>query len=433
MKVSLILTVMVLMSTCGVYIHPVLGIEETFTIRLDTVRSASAGSNARCLESGQRYVAVNRMRLEGHICSSGWDMKDSNVVCREMGFSHALPLDPTCVGSAQDRSVRRTWLSNVRCRGDETSLAECEHDGWGIHDCLPNQHVMVRCSAGEDPAIQVPGNANGEEDQCPVSSRRISGVRLYPSRHVNQERGGYLQVRVCNEWKGVCGDGWSASRAGEVACRQLGYPGVQYLFWGRVPAADRRRQSWLKRPTCTGLESFLHQCTYQGRLERQRCQLRRNAGVVCLPSEPTRHHAAAVSQAAGLRSERGSVRLRGGAFPSEGRVEVHDGTQWGVICELGWSLREANVVCRQLGYGSAFEATGISSRLFGRGFSHIMLNHVRCIGHERSLTACQYQGWRVRTCPDRERIAGVRCHAPDTEKKRQEVRISPLHTGMFDF
>ena len=47
------------------------------------------------------------------------------------------------------------------------------------------------------------------------------------------------------------------------------------------------------------------------------------------------------------------LRLRGGTSPRDGYLEVqgeHPG--WGVVCDSknGWSLREAHVVCRQLGY-----------------------------------------------------------------------------------
>ena len=39
--------------------------------------------------------------------------------------------------------------------------------------------------------------------------------------------------------------------------------------------------------------------------------------------------------------------------------------EWGTICDLGWDLTDASIVCRNLGYGSAKTIYGRSS--FGRG------------------------------------------------------------------
>ena len=49
------------------------------------------------------------------------------------------------------------------------------------------------------------------------------------------------------------------------------------------------------------------------------------------------------------------IRLVGGERSFEGRVEVchHQGKQqreWKTVCNQGWGMKEARVVCRQLGF-----------------------------------------------------------------------------------
>ena len=37
------------------------------------------------------------------------------------------------------------WLNNVRCLGNETSLEQCPHDGFGNHNCYHFLDIGVEC------------------------------------------------------------------------------------------------------------------------------------------------------------------------------------------------------------------------------------------------------------------------------------------------
>ncbi len=44
------------------------------------------------------------------------------------------------------------------------------------------------------------------------------------------------------------------------------------------------------------------------------------------------------------------IRLVGGRTPYEGRVEICNIESWKTICNTSWSVEDAGVACRQLGY-----------------------------------------------------------------------------------
>ena len=100
------------------------------------------------------------------------------------------------------------------------------------------------------------------------------------------------------------------------------------------------------------------------------------------------------------------IRLVGGSGPHEGRVEVYHNGAWGTVCDDGWDLQDATVVCHQLGYGTARGALGFAA--FGEGRGPIWYDNVRCSGSEANLTQCTHDGLGVHNCLHSE-DAGVIC------------------------
>ena len=102
------------------------------------------------------------------------------------------------------------------------------------------------------------------------------------------------------------------------------------------------------------------------------------------------------------------VRVSGGSDSSEGRVEIFLNEVWGTVCDDSWDIREANVVCRQLGFQRALEA--VSGAAFGPGADPILLDDVECTGDEETLAECSQNGVGQHDCGHSE-DAGVRCGA----------------------
>ena len=101
-----------------------------------------------------------------------------------------------------------------------------------------------------------------------------------------------------------------------------------------------------------------------------------------------------------------TVRLVDGSTQYEGRVEVYYNDKWGTVCNDGWDLNDAQVVCRQLGFGTAIAAR--SEAFYGKGSDQIWLDNVNCIGTELTIENCSHNGWGIENCAHRE-DAGVKC------------------------
>ncbi|XP_072022532.1 lysyl oxidase homolog 2-like [Amphiura filiformis] len=84
----------------------------------------------------------------GTVCDDFWTITNAQVVCRQLG----LPYDAAQAvrNGAFGQGSGQIWLNGVRCTGSESNLDECNHNGWGIHDCTHNEDAGVRCADSID-------------------------------------------------------------------------------------------------------------------------------------------------------------------------------------------------------------------------------------------------------------------------------------------
>nr|QTP96543.1 adult cement protein 7 [Chelonibia testudinaria] len=229
--------------------------------------------------------------------------------------------------------------------------------------------------------------------------RNPFGQRQYQVRLVGgrNSREGNVEVLIYDwrefvaGWRSVCDVGWTQKHA-EAVCKQLGFSG---------PAVATRNGRFGYRSTgigtmvsqCSVGPRGLRDCFHRGLGTTASCRANQIAGVICGqdPSTPF--------------GGRIAVRLRGGG--TKGDVEVrYEGRGWGPVCGDGFDLRDATVVCRQLGLGAA-KRSYLSGR---RASGPFILGGVECTGREKNLGQCRsVRGSPVRCQGNQYSGAAVEC------------------------
>lgn len=82
-------------------------------------------------------------RIWGTVCDDYWGMHDAHVVCRELGYYDAVSAPRYAHFGAGSGHI---WLDDVGCSGSESSIAHCQHKGWGVENCGHHEDASVICS-----------------------------------------------------------------------------------------------------------------------------------------------------------------------------------------------------------------------------------------------------------------------------------------------
>ncbi|XP_078695032.1 scavenger receptor cysteine-rich type 1 protein M130-like isoform X2 [Branchiostoma floridae x Branchiostoma belcheri] len=316
----------------------------------------------------------------GSICDDGFDMADADVICRQLGFTGAEAFYEEAYFNEGHGPI---WLDELACNGDESNLAECAHQGWGIHNCLHKEDVGLECA---DFQIRL---ADGDFDH------------------------GRLEVYHAGQWGTVCDDKFGLVEA-NVACRQLGFTGAlasqptAYYGQGTGPI-------WMDDVNCVGNETSLHQCDIR-EWGSHNCDHSEDIGVICDALYVTPQLVTTTPPPTTLFPPNGiitfssfSVRLVHGG-PNYGRIEVFVNGTWGSVCDDYFGANEARVVCQELGFVDYISWSGGAH--YGQGTGPIWMDDVSCTGKEPSLQFCQHRGWGVENCGHHEDV-GVECQGPD--------------------
>ncbi|XP_031560314.1 deleted in malignant brain tumors 1 protein-like [Actinia tenebrosa] len=414
----------------------------------------------------------------GTVCDDSWGWDDAKVACRQLGFSKAVGYWHSGRGEGP------VWLDDMACTGSETSLHDCPHRGWGVHNCGGHtEDAGVVCSGAQN--VQTELCHKGQwgtvcDDSFGWDDAKVACRQLGFSKAVHYRHGGggegpvwlddmactgsetslqdcphrgwgvhncgghtedagvlhAIQVYYNGRWGTVCDDSWHMNDV-KVACRQLDYAKTvsywRYNGQGEGPV-------WLNDMRCTGSEASLLDCRHPGwGVVSSNCN-GHTYDVSCI-----RGHVFGVIQVYykgqwgtvcddswGFDDAKVACRQLGftkaidywGNGRGEGPLESVDGLahilpvtsssllsidkrqdtrgyvkdvmqvyyngQWGTVCDDYWRFDDAKVACRQLGFTKAVDYWG-----GGRGEGPVWLDEMRCTGSEASLQDCPHNGWGV--------------------------------------
>ncbi|NXO49068.1 C163A protein, partial [Aramus guarauna] len=298
----------------------------------------------RLVDGGGRCAGRVEVKHEGKwgsvcIYDFDWDARWATVVCRYLGCGPVVrssPYAPFGQGTGQ------IWLQPLFCQGDERMLQECPNFGWGQHFCGHNRDVGVTCAEA-------------------VELRLVGGGGPCAGR---------VEVKLQGQWGSVADNAWDMEDA-EVVCQQLGCGSAAGAHAASVTFGKGDGPINLALIDCRGDETALWNCEIRG------------WGPYTGPHD---FDTAVVCQ--------GFTRLVGSASACAGRLEVRRGRTWTNVCQEQVDIKAAQVVCRELGCGTALAVSG----WFEAGTGPFWNGGFECTGTELLLSACAQRQPRSQGC-----------------------------------
>ena len=159
----------------------------------------------------------------GTVCDDSWHSYDADVVCRQLGFERA---EEIYYRAEFGEGTGPIWLDDLSCPSHAASILECNHNGWGVHNCRHSEDAAVKCKRIEPTKpsqfpvrISCPRySQEGACQPCPTKQQPLPG-ECTPQAAIQ----GIVEALYNKEWKPVSLEGWDEKSA-QIVCNELGYP-----------------------------------------------------------------------------------------------------------------------------------------------------------------------------------------------------------------
>ncbi|KAK5644294.1 hypothetical protein RI129_008139 [Pyrocoelia pectoralis] len=107
------------------------------------------------------------------------------------------------------------------------------------------------------------------------------------------------------------------------------------------------------------------------------------------------------------------IRLLGEKAPTEGRLQVKINKRWGTVCNYGWTIENAALVCHQLGFVLNRDDWNMQrNEIPSAGTSEdVILSNVKCNAFDNDITTCKAEDiYNFENSCTHENDVGVRCY-----------------------
>jgi len=162
----------------------------------------------------------------GTVCRDYFNNAAAGVVCYSLGYGHGGQV----ISNRYSADSWQIWLDDVQCNGTEGSIVDCQHSGWGNHNCGYGEEVSVSCII-----VKLVGGPSPQE--------------------------GRLEVRYKGIWGTVCDDHFD-NAAASVVCHMLGYKRTGRFIGNHYGGSNGT--IWLDDIRCDGTERHISECSHEG-------------------------------------------------------------------------------------------------------------------------------------------------------------------------
>ncbi|XP_067397658.1 T-cell surface glycoprotein CD5 [Emydura macquarii macquarii] len=317
-------------------------------------QNSEAVWSMRLTGSGCRYLGlleVNRMGSWQRVCSSGWNKKATETVCKHLGYGSPSDVDLKLdLPDSEQKPLEWMPMNKVACQGHAVDLKSCFREK---SNCT--QYVIIACKEPEITTTAPPPT-------LPPTSPEPTGppwLQLVDGRF---SCSGIVKLYMGGQWGAVQSSPEHKTQLASWVCRNIGCGDVLKMEDQGKPSfflKDERQHlpvRWEMVASCRN--DSIPDCFNRTR----NSQGKTPASVICSGSQP-----------------RVMRRLGDSQSPCEGVIEVFHQGNWEILCDSSQRRKSrGEQVCQELQCGNrslSVEVQGAKTRGVSCHEQHLYLCH----------------------------------------------------------